>query len=97
MTLLGDIENIGGELVGRSRGRAHRFPTGRVCEEPGCKTRLSVYNSRPRCAAHDFDPTLMNFRAATTGSSEELSPVVPTPLPVRHRPPTDRVRRSSAA
>lgn len=60
MTL--DIDNIGGELVGSCRGKVLRFPAGRVCQEPGCRTRLSVYNSRARCALHDFDAALVSVR-----------------------------------
>lgn len=58
-----EIDSIGGELLGGARGKVLRFPTGRVCAEPGCRTRLSVYNRRPRCAVHDFDPTLVSFRS----------------------------------
>jgi hypothetical protein len=57
-----DIDNVGGEPVGRSRGRVLHFPAGRVCQAPGCRTRLSIYNSRSRCAVHDFDPNLVHVR-----------------------------------
>jgi len=60
MTL--DFESVGGELVGASRGRVLRFQAGRICQEPGCRTRLSVYNSRSRCALHDFDNSLVSAR-----------------------------------
>lgn len=58
-----DADSVGGELVGRERGHVVRFPSGRVCAEPGCLTHLSIYNSRPKCAEHDFDASLMNFRS----------------------------------
>lgn len=33
--------------------RASRtYPAGRTCLEPGCTTRLSMYNRRDRCWAH---------------------------------------------
>ena len=56
---------LSGALVGGPSRRAATFGTGRVCEEEGCSTRLSMYNSRTRCAAHDFDASLMNFRCPT--------------------------------
>jgi len=31
---------------------SQKFPQGRVCESPGCETRLSTYNRRERCWAH---------------------------------------------
>ena len=31
---------------------SQKFPEGRVCESPGCETRLSTYNRRERCWAH---------------------------------------------
>ncbi len=34
---------------------------GRVCEAPGCTTRLSVYNPKPRCWQHT-DILFPNFR-----------------------------------
>jgi hypothetical protein len=29
-----------------------KFSSGRVCAEPGCRTRLSVYNGRDYCSLH---------------------------------------------
>lgn len=29
-----------------------KAPEGRVCGQPGCETRLSVYNKREKCWAH---------------------------------------------
>ena len=31
---------------------SQRYPEGRVCEQPGCETRLSRYNRRTKCWAH---------------------------------------------
>jgi hypothetical protein len=30
-----------------------RFPTGRVCGEENCRTRLSIYNDGDFCARHE--------------------------------------------
>ncbi len=60
-----DGNAVSGELIGGSAKAPATFGAGRVCEEPGCTTRLSVYNSRTRCSVHDFDASLMNFRCAT--------------------------------
>jgi hypothetical protein len=35
------------------RDRVRRFASGRVCEEAGCTTRLSMYNPSPWCWVHD--------------------------------------------
>jgi hypothetical protein len=73
------LESFGGEILGKERGRVVAFPAGRTCEAEGCDTRLSIYNSRDRCAAHDFDTSLMNFRS-------------PSPVPTEH---ADRLARPS--
>ena len=31
---------------------SRRNPSGRVCQQPGCETRLSTYNRRDKCWAH---------------------------------------------
>jgi hypothetical protein len=36
------------------RGTVARHEAGRICEEPACETRLSIYNSAPRCSLHEF-------------------------------------------
>ena len=36
------------------RGIVARHEAGRICEEPACETRLSIYNSAPRCSVHEF-------------------------------------------
>jgi hypothetical protein len=30
----------------------HVYAPGRVCDEPSCKTRLSIYNNASTCAVH---------------------------------------------
>jgi hypothetical protein len=81
--MMQNVESVAGELLGRDRGTVTTFPPGRVCEEPGCTTKLSRYNSRPRCAAHDFDATLLHFRC-------------PTPPPAPHAPAGRHVKRPAA-
>ncbi|MHB8440222.1 MAG: hypothetical protein ACYDD4_13845 [Acidimicrobiales bacterium] len=62
MTLLdGSAGCVSGELVGIARHKVATRPEGRLCEERGCRTRLSVYNSHARCALHDFDTSLAHF------------------------------------
>lgn len=46
---------LGGPLVGELGARVAQAPAGRVCEEEGCNTRLSVYNPGARCSLHE-DP-----------------------------------------
>jgi len=31
---------------------SRKYPTGRVCAQDGCETRLSTYNKREKCWAH---------------------------------------------
>jgi hypothetical protein len=71
-----NVDSVGGELLGKDRGHVVAFSAGRVCTEEGCHTRLSIYNSRTRCAAHDFDASLMNFRSPSPApaTSNRLSP-----------------------
>lgn len=38
-------------LLGNDRPSA-RFLPGRICDEPGCETRLSIYNDGHFCALH---------------------------------------------
>jgi len=53
-----DQDVITGEMVGGPNHRARTFTPGRVCAHPGCPVVLSIYNSRDRCSAHDFDTRL---------------------------------------
>lgn len=39
--------------VGDYRRPLKTFEADRTCEEPGCQTRLSVYNDRARCWQHE--------------------------------------------
>ena len=38
------------------RGGITSYATGRVCGQPGCETRLSIYNEQPVCASHTRSP-----------------------------------------
>lgn len=46
-----------GSVLGTPFGRGERpsrsFGTGRVCRQPGCGTRLSMYNSGKYCYDHE--------------------------------------------
>jgi len=39
--------------LGRAAERVADYGRDRVCEHPGCTTRLSIYNPEPRCALHE--------------------------------------------
>jgi hypothetical protein len=44
---------IGGtSFAGHSRP-SRTFPRGRVCDEPGCDTKLSIYNEGDYCYLHE--------------------------------------------
>lgn len=59
-----DESAIGGEILAARSHAPKRFSSGRVCEHERCQTRLSIYNSRRRCALHDFDSTLVKNHAS---------------------------------
>jgi hypothetical protein len=42
-----------GEAISSGGGITRRFRAGRVCREPGCSTRLSIYNDGDRCSIHE--------------------------------------------
>jgi hypothetical protein len=83
-----NVDSVGGQMLGKERGRVMAFAAGRVCEEKGCHTRLSIYNSRSRCAAHDFDVGLMNFRSPSPAPTRQpgRAPRLSRPQRVRRRP-----------
>ncbi len=43
---------IGAMMIGPPARPARTFPSGRTCEEPGCRVRLSVYNPSAACGLH---------------------------------------------
>jgi len=45
-------EQVRGERITSIEGRTRRHTAGRVCEEPDCGTRLSIYNDGTRCSLH---------------------------------------------
>ena len=53
--LIGDI--VGATMVGSGTKPVRTFPSGRTCEEPGCRVRLSIYNGSSTCGLHaHFEP-----------------------------------------
>jgi hypothetical protein len=44
---------IVGHRFSSEEGSVARFPIGRVCGEPECRTRLSIYNDGDFCARHE--------------------------------------------
>lgn len=59
MAITDSYDAIGGEIVGARHSRIKTFPSGRLCAHEGCRTVLSIYNTRKQCALHDFDATLV--------------------------------------
>ena len=43
---------VGAMMVGPPAKQARTFPSGRTCEEPGCRVPLSVYNPSSACGLH---------------------------------------------
>lgn len=77
MTMTVDDVAIGAEVVGARGTRLKKFAVGRVCEQEGCRTVLSVYNSHKRCALHDFDgslahPHVPGVSSATNGAHPHI-------------------------
>jgi hypothetical protein len=48
-----DDSSIVGHRFSSEEGSVPRFPTGRVCGQEGCSTRLSIYNDGDFCARHE--------------------------------------------
>jgi hypothetical protein len=46
-------DRVGGERISSDDRASRRFTSGRVCNEPGCGTRLSIYNDGRYCALHE--------------------------------------------
>jgi hypothetical protein len=61
--------DLGG--VGRRTDLIPAFARGRVCDEPGCDTRLSIYNPSPICALHEVKVNGVPLRAASRQPLEE--------------------------
>lgn len=58
------------------------FAEGRRCAEPGCRTRLSIYNPRERCWLHEPPRTYHPKIGRTRNSDLKVpGPVVPPPVP----------------
>jgi hypothetical protein len=50
-----------GTRPGRRPRPSKTTPTGRVCDQPGCTTGLSIYNPKSRCWQHT-EIAFPNFR-----------------------------------
>ena len=61
--------DLGG--VGRRSDLLPAYERGRVCDEPGCDTRLSIYNPSPFCALHTVKASAALRRAASRSPLEE--------------------------
>lgn len=69
MSLTDSYDAIGGEIVGSPHSRIKTFPPGRRCAHEGCQTVLSIYNTRKRCALHDFDASLVRVHKCEDNTS----------------------------
>lgn len=49
MTVLG---SVGGHRISGSERPSKSFKAGRVCSDPDCSVRLSIYNNGKFCALH---------------------------------------------
>ena len=45
-------DQVRAERITSIEGRTRRSTAGRVCERPGCETRLSIYNDGKHCSLH---------------------------------------------
>ena len=61
--------DLGG--VGRRSDLIPAFARGRVCDVPGCDTRLSIYNPSPFCALHAVNGVVVPRQAASLRPLEE--------------------------
>jgi hypothetical protein len=43
---------LSAERVSSADQQSRRYKSGRVCAEPGCRTRLSIYNDGAHCSLH---------------------------------------------
>ena len=46
-------ESVGGTRITSIDRPSKKFAAGRVCLEPGCETRLSIYNNGKFCYTHE--------------------------------------------
>jgi hypothetical protein len=63
---------VGGRGLQGSGPRSRTFGSGRLCEELGCGTRLSIYNEGLFCARHQAKvaPRMRGKKAVETRRSE---------------------------
>jgi hypothetical protein len=68
---------IGGTNLRKSERPSKTYHSGRVCAEPGCETRLSIYNQSNYCAEHlEKTPPKVrgSRRPSTSDRSDRLNP-----------------------
>ena len=56
-----------------------RFEAGRICLEPACDTRLSIYNASPSCSLHEarlLRPSTTGFDRAAARLARAVGPAV---------------------
>lgn len=82
-----DIASLHALNVGIPRRPVKRFAPGRTCLEPGCTTRLSVYNPKRLCWQHEPVHTYRP-KVGRTRNSDRLEatilgagPLIPPPIP----------------
>ena len=79
--------SIGGESFHGACKKTRTFAPDRTCTVEGCDTRLSIYNSTRRCAAHDAVTTRRAPRGSANPNDE------PAPGTGSARPPREEIRR----
>jgi len=47
------VAHVGGRPISGHDRPSRAFKAGRVCQEPGCDTRLSIYNKGKYCYQHE--------------------------------------------
>lgn len=67
---MGKKDAIRGSRLQASPRPSRLYPEGRTCSQPGCETRLSVYNRRDKCWAHaEMKVPRLRGRKPATGSA----------------------------
>jgi hypothetical protein len=46
------VDIVRAMMVGPGTKPVRTFPSGRTCDEPGCRVRLSIYNASSSCGLH---------------------------------------------
>ena len=68
------LEHYQGHAI-RHDVRANRtWSPGRVCDAPGCRTRLSIYNRQPKCGVHEETRSYVVRGRRRSARTEEVMP-----------------------